>query len=369
MKTDQGNLVPVFKGGTQYSPTEGNSLAKAHEVFRFSTTGARALRIEFYEGESQRADDPHSAFCADTVVYDLPADTRQGEEVILDATLNGDGTIAGTVLFRAKQYPYIASPSRWRGDLVDKCDRARLLLPNAHDAAARAQLEQAIEHAETVAVNPKSDARAGRAASMGLSKAIDDVLASTSGLTTESPDMERLQLSLAIAGAMFEYGGEWVNLLPMVTAASLRDALLSESQLLTTLRSAVVAGRQIEARNDVSLAERAADRIDSLMHASDLLFPLTYARIVSEYSTENGHKRGPGGLLSQSEWDRLSQAQGTQNQRVTEPGSTGTQVQHTRDIGTLLEQMKVTIISNPTLFHVQYQRVMRLVDAFYSSQA
>ena len=367
VKTDQGNLVPVFKGGTQYSPTEGNSLAKARETFRLSVSGARALRVEFYEGDSQRADDSLSAYYADTVVYGLPADTRQGEEVILEATLNGDGTLAGTVTFRATPYPFIASPSRWRGDLVDQCERARLKLPNIHDSAARAQLERAIEHAEDVAINRTSDGRAGRAAGMALSNAIDEC--PLPGSLGHSPEMEKLSLALAIAGALFEYGGDWVDLLPKVTAAPLRDALLRESQLLTTLRSAVVDGRQIEAHNDFSLAERAADRIDSLMHASELLFPLTYARIVSEYSVENGHKRGPGGLLSQPEWEGLRQTTGAQSQRLPVSSAGGTQEQHARDIGALLEQMKVTIISNPPLFYAQYQRVMQLVDAFYSSHA
>ncbi|MGH2484982.1 MAG: hypothetical protein ACRDHE_03120, partial [Ktedonobacterales bacterium] len=334
-----------------------------------SVSGARALRLEFFEGEGARADDPQNAYYVGTIIYGLPADTRQGEEVILEATLNGDGALAGTVTFRALAYPYVVSPSKWRPDLVTQCDEARVMLPNIADSAARGQLERAVEHAEDVAVSRSSDARAGSAASQALSNAVNEVIELGPGTGNISPEMEKLSLALAIAGAMFEYGGEWVNLLPIVTSPPLRDALLSENQLLTTLRSAVVDGRQIEARNDVALAERAAERIDALMHASDLLFPLTYARIVSEYSADNGQKRGPGGLLSQLEWERLRQAPGANNVSPVMSGSSGTQEQHARDIGALLEQMKVTIISTPALFYAQYQRVMQLVDAFFASQA
>ncbi|HKV85599.1 MAG TPA: hypothetical protein VJN88_13660, partial [Ktedonobacterales bacterium] len=271
--------------------------------------------------------------------------------------------LAGTVTFRAVPHSYVASSSKVIGDMLELIEDAHVVLPNVSDPEARAQLEQAIAHANTCG----GDARAARAAGEALSKAIEE--ATTMVPPPISPEMEKLSLVLAIAGAMSEYGGEWVNLLPKVTTPPLRDALLSESQLLTTLRTAMVDGRQIEARNDITFAERAAERIDSLMHASDLLFPLTYARIVSEYTAESGHKRGPGGLLSQLEWDRIRQTPGVKDQNPVVSGSSGTQEQHARDIGALLEQMKVTIISNPALFHAQYQRVMQLVDAFYSSQA
>ena len=241
VKTELGNLVPLFTNGTQYSPTEGNSLAKAQQVFRFATTGARALRVEFYESEGQRFDDPQSSIYADFIINGLPADTYEGEEVILDATLNGDGSLAGTMTFRGRIYPYVASPSKWRGDLVDTLEEARVLLPNVSDSAARAQLQQAIDHAEDVAIERTADARAGRAARDALFSAIDDVATESSGTSTE---MDKLAFSLAMARAMIEYGGEWVNLMPMVTASTLRDALLGESHLLNALRPAILEGRR-----------------------------------------------------------------------------------------------------------------------------
>lgn len=365
VKTEEGNLVLMFKSGAQYSPTEGSSLSKKREPFRLAATGKRALRVEFYEGEGQRADDPQNAFYADFTIQGLPADTRQGEEVVLEVTLNGDGSLAGTMTFRGRIYPYVTSPSQWRGPLVDTIEMARVFLPNVSDGAARAQLQQAIDHAEDVVIERTSDARAGRAALNALSSAIDgpDI-----ALRHESPEMEKLSLSLFIASAMFEYGGEWVNLLPMVTAPALRDALLGESQLLSALRPAVVEGRQIEARNETAFAERAAERIDAMIHASDLLYPLVFARIISEYSDDGSRKRGPGGLLAQMEWDRMRQQGNGSSQHREAATSAGSKQQVASDIGALLEQMQATIVTSPAVFHGQFQRVLQLMDQFQSAQ-
>lgn len=365
VKTAQGNLVPLFKHGAQYSPTGGSSLTQARETFRLARTGVRTLRVEFYEGEGQRADDPQNAYYADFTIYGLQADTRQGEEVILEATLNGDGSLAGTMTFRGRIYPYVASPSQWRGQLVDTIEEARVLLPNVSDGAARAQLQQVIDHAEDVVIERTSDARAGRAALNALSSAIDGYDIAPQH---ESQEMEKLSLSLLIGGAMFEYGGAWVNLLPMVTAPALRDALLGESQLLSALRSAVVEGRQIKARNDTAYAERAAERIDALTHASDLLYPLVFARIISEYSDDNGRERGPGGLLAQIEWERLRQQGNGSSQHREAATPEGSKQQVASDIGALLEQMQTTIITNPAVFHGQFQRVLQLMDQFQLAQ-
>lgn len=364
--TKQGNLVRLFMSGEQYSPTDGKSLAKAREIFRLSTTGSRDLRVEFYEGECQRIDDPECAFYADFVVHGLPSDTRQGDEVILEATLNGDGTLAGTMTFRGRVYNYVASPSKWRGDLVDTIEKARLILPNVSDVAARAQLQQAIDHAEDVVIEQTSHARAGQAAFQALSNAIDDV---TTGASANSAEMDNLSVSLASAGAMIEYGGEWTDLMPMVTAPGLRETLLSESQLLNALRPIIMEGRQIQARNDTMSAERTTERIYSIIRASDLLWPLTLARIISEYrSSDSSRERGPGGLLSQGEWEYIRQMGKADTQRREATGDEGTMQQCAQDIGALLEQMQTTIVTNAALFDAQYQRVLQLMGQFVGAR-
>jgi len=177
--------------------------------------------------------------------------------------------------------------------------------------------------------------------------------------------MEKLSYAIAMSHAVLDYGEEWVNLAPRVSVPTLCQALLDDGQLLTTLRAAVVDARQIRARNETMYAERATDRLDSIIHALNLLYPLVIARIMSEFpDSEGGEQRHrPSGILSPQEWEAVRKQQefAAQGGRLIS-GKDEARRRQAQDLSALLAQMRMNIVTNPDLFSLQLQRVLQLLN-------
>lgn len=361
LETDEGNLVPVLARGTQFSATTGQSFESKRVAFRISRSGVRFLTLAFYEGEGTKPGDNANLYSEITLEQPLPPDIRQGEDVNIECRLNGDGTIVAKVEVRGVPQQVIVSPDDWRGRITGIIGKIGPDLPMLESSPEAAQVRTAYDHVQRVVGDPGATAEQGMAALHALEGAIQEI--EMASLDTQ---LQALRRSLYIGSLMIRYGSQWLDRLPLVNDVNLRELLIGESQLLGALRSAVTQGRQVDAQDNRAAAPRAAERIDSLVHASDLLWPLTLAEHISETPQQSsGGGRAPRiGFVTPEELERIRQHQ---KQKANIDGTAATQLDCAEQVAVLLKDMHQTIVNNTPLFYDQFDRCMQLVSQFFAA--
>ncbi len=160
--TDEGHLVPVIKAGYQYSPTNTQTSHIERVNLYIPANGVHGLRIPFYEGEAAHASDNANHFLGECLVKDLPANIQQGEQVLVELSMNGDRVLTGHVRVRSALYPFSLDFDQWRGILLDAINEARFALEEIEDPHAHARLDALTKRSETLLANHNLDSTQGR---------------------------------------------------------------------------------------------------------------------------------------------------------------------------------------------------------------
>ena len=366
IETEEGAFEVVLKRGSQYSATDGASLSPGRKSFRVSKDGAPSIRIPVYEGDHPRAKDPTNTYCGEVLLTDLPLDLRQGEEVIVEMTLNGDGAKVITTTLRGRPQRHVLDADGWRAPLLEIVDRGRDVLQHTTDPSAQAQLSDVLRRVLAVVNDSSANAEDGQRIKQALEEAIKE--AHESVIAGDLlPALEALSFALARAQAHCQYAARWVDRLPLVNDSFICERLEAEGQLLNIIRSAVVDGRRAFAsRNDAGAALVQA-RLNSLLESADFLWPLTLAEIVSELrpDEEDGVRLSTRGLITDDELERIRAKASSAVQSST--SSSVLRRQYSQEIGVLLTQMRRTIVSDGALFMRQMSQVDHLLQLFFST--
>ncbi len=362
IETLEGELVPVFKRGAKYSPTDGAALETRRLSLRVPRSGMDVAYIPFYEGEAPVASEPSNTFL-DEVIYRFDRDIRQGEEILVETTLNGDGTLAGRVTHAGRSVPYVISPTQWRKDLLLLAQQAQKLADEMQDSPARSQLIAVVERAKQVAPDSNAQPGDGKKIKIALLGAIGE--GGRQG-PEQSEAQATLQRSIFMASALCSIGKEWVDKLPLISEPHLRDVMLSESKVLGTVRTALVNARHIEALRDEATAPQAAQQLDELIHSSQLLWPLTFAQLISEMASGTGDRRAFRTLITPEQLERIRQREASGSAgRPTSPEAIRHQC--AQEIAQLLPPMKQTITLPGSAFDTQFGHMLDLMDQYFAA--
>ncbi len=348
--TDEGAFVPVIRQGYPYSPTNSFQSPVQRHTFYIPANGVHGIRIPFYEGEASLATDPANHYLGELLIRDLPAGITQGEEVLVEVSVNGDRSLTGRAFVRSAVYPFRLDPDRFKGDLLDKINEARQLLDAVEDAETYARLETLTKRSESLLASQNIQPNQARLLKEELQREMEEALKEQ---REETAALDRLRWYLWDADLFISESSEWIELIPAVTDPLLHQQLTNESQLPAMLMPLIAQGRSAIMTGDEEKADKIAEKIFYALQLADILLTLAHFSLISKLPEDVWHNRPIVGLVTREELQRIRE-HGSSREGGHSPEATR---QHCKElITTLLGQMRESITQSAVAFREHLEK-------------